>query len=233
LLQARDNRAPIQVFQDLFNNALSVSLEALHDLTLTFFERANVVRLLLKHEPKIARNEDRRYGLLLRQASSEASFDTIQLILDSYREAISKKNGYGFLPLRMACRSGRSAQTSLELLLSRYPGAAGIAHEDENGHQFPLHDCLQRVRIHRSVDFVLSLIEAYPEAASFKKNGWTALHFACFRRFSLAIVHRLYRLYPEAVMVQDYLNRLPLHQACQSAHASLEVIKFLIEKASR
>jgi ankyrin repeat protein len=181
MIQARDNRAPIQVFQNLLDNAPSVSLEALHDLTLTFFERANVVRLLLKHEPKIARYEDPRYGLLLHQASSEASFDTIQLILDSYPEAISKKNGYGFLPLHMACRSGRSAQTSLELLLSRYPGAAGISHEDENGHQFRLHDCLQRVEIHRSVDFVLSLFEAYPEAASFKKNGWTALHFACFR----------------------------------------------------
>jgi hypothetical protein len=50
-----------------------------------------------------------------------------------------------------------------------------------------------------------------------------------FEAFSLAIVQRLYRLNPEAVMVQDYVNRLSLHQACQSAHTSLEFIKFLIE----
>jgi hypothetical protein len=69
------------------------------------------------------------------------------------------------------------------------------------------------------VDFVLSLIEAYPEAASFKKNGWTALHFACFRGFSLAIVHRLYRLDPEAVIVQDYLNDfLSIKLANQHTH---------------
>jgi hypothetical protein len=47
MIQARDNRAPIPVFQDLFNNAPSVSLGALYDLTVSLFLHIHVVRLLV------------------------------------------------------------------------------------------------------------------------------------------------------------------------------------------
>ena len=61
-----------------------------------------------------------------------------------------------FFHFNLACIKNmhlRPVQT-LELLLSRYPGAAGISHEDENGHQFPLHDCLERIDINGSEELL-------------------------------------------------------------------------------
>ena len=84
-----------------------------------------------------------------------------------------------------------------------------------------------------SRSFILTLIEAYPEAASCKDSyGMTALHLACENGFSLVIVQRLYQLYPEAVMVQDDDGRIPLHLACQSEYASLEVVEIPCRKVS-
>jgi hypothetical protein len=56
MIQARGDRARrFKSFKTVSNNAPPVSLEALYDLTLRFFDGENVVRLLLEHEPKIAR----------------------------------------------------------------------------------------------------------------------------------------------------------------------------------
>jgi len=73
---------------------------------------------------------------------------------------------------------------------------------------------------------MLTVIEAYPEAVSCNNTGMTALHLAGERGLSLAIMQRLYQLYPGAAMVEDVVGRIPLHLACQSA---LEVVKFLVE----
>jgi ankyrin repeat protein len=148
----------------------------------------------------------------------------IELVLDAYPEGISESDRKGFLPLHLACECRRPFQT-LDLLLSQYPGAASVSPERWNGF-FQLHRCLQLANMNSSDTFTLTLIEAYPEAVSCNNTGMMALHLACERGLSLAIMHRLYHLYPGAVMVEDVVGRIPLHLACQSA---LEVVKFLVE----
>ena len=98
MIQARGDRAPIQVFQDLLNNAPPVSVADLITYTVRFLRRANV--LLLKHEPKIARL---RGSVRPSLASSnhqiyDASVETIQLVLDAFPEGIFEKDRNGFLP---------------------------------------------------------------------------------------------------------------------------------------
>ena len=202
------------------------------------FVKTHVLPLLLKHEPKIAQYEDHCGDLLLHIAiESENSVDTIELILDAYPEGISKKGGYGLLPFHSACNCSESESESdsiqiLELLLSRYPSAASISPEKWRGSRrgsFPLHRCFQLFNANLSDEFIMSLIEAYPDAASIKtRDNETALHFACWGGFPLAIIQRLYGLYPEAVTVQANYSALPFHRACLSA--SMEVITFLLEK---
>ena len=227
--RAKNDRAPIQVFQNLLNDAPPVSLQDLYDLTAEFLSHnGHVVPLLLKHEPRMARHQDPNCGLLLHKAiKALAFFETIELILDTYPEAIFEKSRDGFFPLHLACEHTLHIQT-LELLFSRYPGAASVAPEKWDG-SFPLHRCLRNFKS-RPDGFILTLIEAYPEAASIKTSGnETALHFACFSSFSLATVQRLYQLYPESVNGRNDHGRMPLHLACQSKYASLEIIKFLLQ----
>jgi ankyrin repeat protein len=72
------------------------------------------------------------------------------------------------------------------------------------GGQSPLHFCLRAVAVNGGQDFIFSLIEAYPEAASCKDSyGMTALRLACENGFSSVVVQRLYQVNPEAVMDQD------------------------------
>ena len=58
--------------------------------------------------------------------------DTIELILDAYPEGIYEKGPDELLPLHLACMHGTCVQT-LELLLSRYPGAAGVSPQEWDG----------------------------------------------------------------------------------------------------
>jgi hypothetical protein len=70
MIRARDEDVPIQVFQDLLKEAPPVSVVDLYLLTVRFLAlgHTNVVRLLLEHEPKVARYKHQNYGLLLHRA---------------------------------------------------------------------------------------------------------------------------------------------------------------------
>jgi hypothetical protein len=88
MIRARDEDVPIQVFQDPLKEAPPVSVVDLYLLTVRFLAlgHTNVVRLLLEHEPKVARYKNQNYGLLLHRAiriRKPPPVDTIELILDA------------------------------------------------------------------------------------------------------------------------------------------------------
>jgi ankyrin repeat protein len=98
-----------------------------------------------------------------------ASVETIELVLDANSGVISEKDRDGLLPLHLCIRvaHGWSAQ-ALELLFSRYPD---VVPNVRSGF-FPLHCCLRAIAVNGNQDYISSLIEAYPEAASIMMDRW-------------------------------------------------------------
>lgn len=228
---ARDERASIEIFQNMLQDAPVVSVRALHSLAASCLVegqiRPDVVRLLLEHEPAIARHRDCSMNPLLHKACFvDAPVELIELIIDAYPDGVSKKKGEGCLPLHVACERGVSVET-FKLLLSRFPDAATISADTWQG-DLPLHECLAN---RKPIEIILALVEACPEAVSLRNMlGEVALHVACFLKSSLEIVQQLVQEYPEGVFVQDDDGMIPLHDACMKSDSSLEVVEFLIEK---
>jgi hypothetical protein len=117
-------------FKTFLNNAPPVSLEGLYDLTVELLAlgRTNVVRLLLEHEPKVARYSQasglRPSFLHFCIPGFCISDDMIELVLDAYPEASSKMDRKGFLPLHLALMSLRSSsetyiRTTVAIAISR------------------------------------------------------------------------------------------------------------------
>ena len=140
---AFEQDAPIQVFRNLIQDAPVVPIDEYYTLALSFVAqnhpRPDVLRVLLEHEPEIAKFKNDDGFLLLHSAiHSKASVEAIELILDANPQCAFERWSE-LTPLHLACESAESAET-VELLLSRYPGTASIS--GGPGANLPVHVAL-------------------------------------------------------------------------------------------
>jgi hypothetical protein len=97
MIQARGDRAPIQVFQDLLNNAPPVSVA---DLSLNC-EILETYNCCYSNMSQRLHDYEGPYGLLLHQVITkiyDASVETIELVLDAFPEGLFEKDRNSFLP---------------------------------------------------------------------------------------------------------------------------------------
>jgi ankyrin repeat protein len=76
----------------------------------------------------------------------------------------------------------------------------------------------------------LARIASHPEEASTVGiQGRTALHLACDQDAPAVVVQALLAAYPEASLMVGTSNMNPLHITCSSQHASVQVVRVLLE----
>lgn len=229
MFAAHQTRASIQHFQQILREAPVVPAHVLSRLTSMlmreFQVRPDVLRLLIAHEPEIAKHGYHHGNLLLHTAiMSEAPVEMIQLLLDTYPDGIYERCRNGFLPFHLACEYNMPEEV-FDLLLSRYPNAIRMSVERWHG------DLSLHMALGFGIDVIHPLINAYPEAVSIiTRDGETALHIACSMMYPFDILERLFQLYPEALSIQDANGNLPLHIACQRRPPDFNEIKLFIDK---
>lgn len=110
----------------------------------------------------------------------------------------------------------------LQLCVEHYPDAA----KDNNGlDMLPLH-CALAAQAPEEV--IMFLLDKYPQGARvIAPSGQVPLFLALSRP---RIFHQLVRIYPGGVSMANRHGCLPLHCACSSYRAHLEVIQFLVEQ---
>lgn len=78
----------------------------------------------------------------------------------------------------------------------------------------------------------LARISSFPlECKVVGVQGRTPLHVACDHDAPAVVVHALVRAFPEAAMMVGTSNMNPLHITCSSQHASVQVVRVLLESS--
>lgn len=92
----------------------------------------------------------------------------------------------------------------------------------------PLHSACAR---RPPSNVVRSLLQAYPEAASFKdESGMYPLHYACGNRASRSVIAQLIECFPRAVRESDPQGMLPLHYTAQWGPSEDSVVELLLDE---
>jgi Ankyrin repeats (3 copies) len=87
-------------------------------------------------------------------------------------------------------------------------------------------------RMMQSYDWaaVLGRIKSHPhECRNILEQGRTPLHIACDHDAPAVVVQAFLKAYPEASLVTGTANMNPLHITCSSHHASVHVVRMLLE----
>lgn len=100
-----------------------------------------------------------------------------------------------------------------------------------------INECPQQPMAHlldlvQSYDWpsVLSRLISHPHEASNRgPHGRTALHMACDHDAPASVIRALLAAFPEAASMVGTSDMNPLHITCSSQHASVEVVKVLLE----
>jgi len=96
-------------------------------------------------------------------------------------------------------------------------------------HQIPMTHLLDLVQSYDWCSVLSRLISHPHEASSRGPHGRTALHMACDHDAPAAVIRALLQAYPEASCLVGTSDMNPLHITCSSQHASVEVVKVLLE----
>ena len=161
--------------------------------------RAEVIELLLKHDPKAASKETEYRVLPLHYAcgSYYGQLDVVQILFDSYPEAIHIRDG------EMLEDQG----TPLDLARNR--------NEESDIVQF-----LQDQLVHAEMGEDLLALTTLDD------NGYLPLHHALKDKVPLGSIKFLVRGNPSALRVITNIDALPIHIACQSSSA--KVVEYLV-----
>jgi hypothetical protein len=138
----------------------------------------------------------------------------------SYRNKMND----GGTPLHRFCQYGNSSVDEIRRLIDEDPEALT---KQNNSGQTPLHmACLY---LNHSPEIMHCLLDRCPpEAIGLRNiNGYTVLHDACARRYSVDIIRRMARIYPKALRMRTNIGKAPLHMACRSIRPSLDVMQLL------
>jgi len=169
MFTAVEENQPMEVFQRILEEAISIPIEDLYILTVRCMREdhlSGVIQLFLEHKPAIARHVDQLGNTVLHRAfmlHDPVHPDTIRLILDENPNAIHVANSIGLRPLHAAVYYNASVET-FDLVLSRDPSAAAVSALEWEG-LLPLHMALLSGADER---IILSLLDVYPEAVLIK-----------------------------------------------------------------
>jgi ankyrin repeat protein len=159
----------------------------------------------------------------------EASFDDIQLWLDTYADnqdllirAVNFKDENNYTPLHYLLFA-KPPSNLVDKLLQIAPNTIQV---QNNSGLLPIH---YATMFAASNDVIHMLFQAYPKAIRVRgRHGEIPLHTALRKNASSAVIYMLFNAYPQAAEVQDDGGALPLHVALR-CKASYDVIKKLFE----
>lgn len=156
-------------------------------------------------------------------STEPVSFSSIQSLLQQYPSSIQSKNKNGNIPLHLACFHGASLQV-VEYLVSSWPSSLSV--EDDQG-SLALHWACFGQKCDLLV--IQNLLLQNPSSISHQThNKQIPLHYACANGGSLQIVQVLCQKYQQGTRQENSNGLLPLHVACSSKVASLEVVMYLV-----
>ncbi|CAB9504223.1 Ankyrin Repeat [Seminavis robusta] len=189
--------------------------------------RASIVRALLKLHPEAARTvtPEPFTSLALHMACQfRAPAGVISMLLDTFPEGVSRKDGYGFLPLHYLANCHND--TIVLKVFRLFPGAA--REKGFNG-GFALHAALKSKK---SEEVIMELLSAYPEVAKIANNqGRLPLHIALSKKggYSSACIAHILSLNEDASRKcnNDGLAVYPLHLDCMNYEDSSITIKLI------
>lgn len=187
-----------------------------------------LMRLLIEHDPKVARLRfDNMNSLLHFACWYGAPIQVVQLLIRINPDAVQYTCRKDLrLPLHHACcRKDASAIDIVRLLLSHYPKGAQRA---ERYGCLPLHFAAKCVA---PEEVIVALLEAYPQGATLKDTfGGLPIDFSYGR---LNIIHKMVKYCAECIRLRNgpnALGDLPLHRAIRYQHATFEVIQFMVDQ---
>jgi hypothetical protein len=173
--------------------------------------------------------EENYLPLLCLLSNMASSVEDALMMIEKHPAALQHRNELGSLPLHLECRKqGRSV--IMWKLIELYPES--LREFGEYGF-LPLHSLLSNMS--SSVQDALMMIEKYPEALKVQNEGNRNLPIVveCCGQCRLPIISKCIELYPESLIVIDYLERVPLHYLLlvrDNTLSSVEVALFMIEK---
>jgi len=188
------------------------------------------IELLLKHDPDLAKekiaNRDRKLPLHL---ACGCELEAVQVLFDTYPEAINIRDGDGETSLNLARREERNRvanflQTQLVYAQQAHDDTA-MTTPNEEGY-LPLHRAL--LQGDASLGSIKLLVRGNTAALQVAdQKGVLPLHIAC-RNATVGIVKFLVDSYNNGLDVCDANNDSVLHYACRGGN--LDVIKYLLNE---
>eukprot|EP00567_Pseudictyota_dubia_P001060 CAMPEP_0197465674 /NCGR_PEP_ID=MMETSP1175-20131217/64661_1 /TAXON_ID=1003142 /ORGANISM="Triceratium dubium, Strain CCMP147" /LENGTH=322 /DNA_ID=CAMNT_0043001693 /DNA_START=169 /DNA_END=1137 /DNA_ORIENTATION=- len=152
----------------------------------------------------------------------------IDSLIEKNPAAVSSKNEYGMIPLRTAIRSHASLEV-INAILREDPES--IKSFGVSGKTCLHLACLYSKNEPADEALVDRLLELWPEAAQWTdRDGWHALHIACFNKVGPSIVRKLLVACDDAATKADSPeHQLPLHIAAKCG-ADAETLKLIYDK---
>jgi len=182
-----------------------------------------ILKLLLEAHPDSARLHGE---LPLHLAASNKAPAFCKLLVDAYPEAVKEQNGYGYLPFHFACEDGRP--DTLEYLFKVYPECI---HTRDDWGWLPIHCATGRRRNNNNgADIIKFLLLQDPECLSKpvargdnyrQGNGGLPLHLICSTVDKKNATELVFDLYPEAILVRNEREQLPVDVLRQRLDDSL------------
>ena len=161
------------------------------------------------------------------------SNDTVRLLIETNRDALTMTNDYGFAPLHCVCRAYQPRMGIIQALLEACPASAS---QRTNGGETAVHlacssgafvGVLQLLTLAQheatgkstSSASILSLAER-----TTNKVGNSPLHEACFRGASFEHIETLAKATPEWIVVRNNAGYTPLQVMCKSGRLDERVV---------
>lgn len=157
-----------------------------------------------------------------------ANLHVIELLINSYPEAVLKRNGIGWTPLHLLCwgtdddeiaqrrkDTGREYNIAMMLLL-QHPQQEKSQNEQDNERCHPRDIIPQRKAAH-----AIQMQD---------KIGWTPLHLACWGGASFDVINLLLKSQKGSASMRTKDGWTPLHLACRYT-ASVEIVNALLDAA--
>jgi len=183
----------------------------------------NIMQLLIDAAPESVHSEDISGWMPLhllcknRELDETTALAILKLLIEKHPDSIRHETNHdydtGFLPIHIACDTGKSLYFC-RVLIEAYPGSERIAVKDSAEHFPP------------GPEQVLDV------------EGALSLHYACGNN-TVATVQYLYKLYPDAINHATTNGHYPIHAAIRNmshrdnATDAVDIVRFLLHCDSK
>ena len=159
--------------------------------------------------------------------NEKVTLEIVQLLHNSWPEAIRLRNNYGSLPIhRLCCNKDLDDTASLDILQFMLEIDPNLLRETNNRGRLTIHDAAQ----FKSTAFCKVLINAYPESLRVESGGgMLPIHEAFIgnRDDTADTIQYMLELDSELINAEDSDGWLPIHFA--SEYSGAESIEFLLK----